>query len=122
MAENKENKFVGTSADEFDIIQPKKSARAVAQNGTVFVLDIEGKFVIVDTDKQGRDSVLGIMPKADRPSFVDELVKQGDYRYLQPPLILDLPPVQKDALSTSGGGAALVPSNIRNKKKEEEPT
>ena len=95
-----------------------KKAQAIAQNGTVFVLDIDGKFVIVDTDKQGRDSVLGIMPKAEKPSFVDELVKQGSYRCLQPPLSLDLPPVQKDALSASGGGAALVPSNIRNKNKE----
>ena len=114
-----QQKFVGGD-DDFKVSPPQnKKVQAVAQNGTVFVLDIDGKFVIVNSDKQGKDSVLGIMPKAKKPSFVDELVKGGGYRYLQPPLVLDLPPVQKDVLSASGGGAALVPSNIRNRKEEE---
>lgn len=106
-------------AEFVNVVKPKKTVRAVAQRGTLFVLDMYGKFVIINSDKQGKDSVLGIMPKAEKPSFVDELVKSGEYRYLQPPIVLDLPPVQKDALSASGGGAVLVPSNIRNRKEEE---
>ncbi len=116
------DKFVGGD-DDFVINKtttPQK-AKALAQNGTVFILDINDKFVIVDSNKKGKDAVLGIMPKADKPGFVDELVQGGSYRYLQPPLILDLPPVQKDALSSSGGGAVLIPSNINNKKKYERP-
>lgn len=114
-----QGKFVGSDDDFVIATQPKQSKpKAVAQNGKVFILEIGDKFVIVDSDKKGKDSVLGVMPKAEKPGFVDELVKQGSYRYLQPPLILDLPPIQKDALSSSGGGAALIPSNIRNKKEQ----
>jgi len=113
-----QQKFVGDD-DDFKVSPPQnKKVQAVAQKGTVFVLDVDGKFVIVDSDKQGRDAVLGVMSKTDKPSFVDELVKTGHYRYLQPPIALDMSPVAKNALSTTNGGGPLVMSNISSKKYE----
>lgn len=91
--------------------------KAIAQCGVFFALDTGDKFVIVNTDKQGADTLVAAVPKAEKPSFVDDLVKNNHYRYLQPPIDIKLPePVAKEALSSTNGGGALVPSNISNIK------